>query len=90
MSLADIEELADVRVIERRDGVGFAFETRAAVRIARKFFAQDLDGDDAIEPGVAGFVDLTHAPGANQGEDFVCAESGAGREGHAVVAVAGL
>ena len=38
---------------------------------------QDLDRDDAIEPRVAGLVDLAHAAGAEGGEDFVRAEADA-------------
>ncbi len=41
---------------------------------------QHLDGDRAIEAGVAGFVHLAHAAFANSGEDFIRAEPNAGGE----------
>jgi len=36
----------------------------------RKNFQRDI----ALEPGIPRPVDLSHAAGANQGRDFVCAE----------------
>ena len=39
----------DVRMIERREDLCFATETREAVRIVRDVRQQDLDGDVAIE-----------------------------------------
>ena len=41
-----------------------------------------LDGDSAVQAGVTGFVDLTHASRAEGGLDLVGAERGAGLEGH--------
>ena len=43
---------ADVRVIELRDGPGFALEPIAKLRIGRQGFRQDFEGDGAIEPRV--------------------------------------
>ena len=57
-------------MIQAGDRVGLALE--AFVERGQPF----LDGDDAIEPGVARFVDLTHAAGANRREDFVGTEPG--------------
>ena len=79
---ADVVERADVRVRERGDRAGLALEAHAAVRIGAQFGGEDLDGDRAVEAGVAGLVDLTHAARPNGGEDLVRAEAGAGGEGH--------
>ena len=43
---------------------------------------EDLDGDGAVEAGVAGLVHLTHAALADLGGDLVRAERGAGLERH--------
>ena len=51
-------------MIERREQTRFASEARAALRIGREVLGQDLDRDVAIEPGVAGAIDLAHAAGA--------------------------
>ena len=46
-------------------------EARAAIRVVAQFRAEDLDRDRAVEAGVAGPVNLSHAPGADQPEDLV-------------------
>ena len=63
-SLADVVERADVRMAQLRDRLRFALEPccpRDRPRDAR----QDLDGDRAIQAGVARLVDLAHAAGAD-------------------------
>ena len=57
----------------------------AELRINSEGFEKDLDGDDAVEPRVTGFVNFFQAAGPQGGEDFVRAEAGAGREGQSVV-----
>ena len=81
-SLADVVERADVRVRERGDGPGLALEARAALRVGGEFSWEDLDGDRAVEAGVASLVNLSHAPGADQAEDFVRAEPRARSQRH--------
>ena len=66
---------------ERGDGLRFALEARAAIRIAGNAGRQDLDRDVAIEPRVARAVDLAHAAGADRGDHLIRPESGAGRHG---------
>ena len=80
--VADIVERADVRMAQARNGLGFAVETLARLRIARKMRGQNLDGDDAVKPRIARPVDLAHASGADRRDDLVRAEPGCGREGH--------
>ena len=58
VGFADVVDAADVRMLERRDGARLALEARAEVRVAGDFGREDLDRDAAIEPCVAGFVDL--------------------------------
>ena len=73
--LADVVQRADVRVGELRDGARFQVEARAELRIGRQRLGQDFHRDEPIEPGVAGFVDLAHAAGAERAEDFVRSET---------------
>ncbi len=70
---ADVVEGADVRVIEAGDGLCFALEALCESDIA------DFDGDDAFEPGVAGFVDFAHASCSEQGDDLVWPQPRVGR-----------
>src|SRR5579863_2452487 len=74
----DIVDLADVGMIERRDGVSFLLETRRVLAL------QALDADDAIEARVARLVDLSHAARPDGREDFVRAEFVAGRQNQAL------
>ena len=77
--LADVVERADVRMLEARDVPRFALEPLAPARHRRPDAGrQHLDGDEAIEPRVARLVDLAHAAFADEGEDLVGTEPGAG------------
>ncbi len=66
----DVVELADIRVVEGGNGASFAFEAFG------ESFGHDFDGDGAIETGVAGFVHLAHAAGADERDDFVRSQTG--------------
>ena len=83
----DVVQRADVRMVERRDGARFALEALAELGIGGECVGQDLDRDDAIEPRVARLVDLAHAAGADEREDFVGAEAGAGGQSHGLLAL---
>ena len=48
------------------------------IRVCGDMLREDLDGDGAVQAGVASFVDLTHAAFAEGGLDLVRAEGGAG------------
>ena len=69
-------------MIERRDGAGFPFESFSAVGVGRKLRGQDLDGDEAIEPGVPRFIHFAHAAAAEEVQDFVRPETRSGYERH--------
>ena len=66
---------------ELRDHARFALEALGEIRVGRQRREQHLDGDRSVEPRVAGLVDLAHTAGAERGDDFVDAETGAGGEG---------
>ena len=67
-----------MRVVQRRDGSGFAIEPLAQIGIGGDVRGQDLDGDRAIEAGIARLVDLAHAAGANCAYDLIRPETRAG------------
>src|SRR2546426_10046245 len=50
--------LANMRMVERSDAPGFALESFAELLI------RSFDGNDAIEPGVAGSVHFSHSASA--------------------------
>jgi hypothetical protein len=80
--VSDVEQGADVGVVEAGDGLGFALETGADIRVARQPGRQDLDGDVAPEAGVACAIDLAHSARAQRGKDLVGTKTGAGGERH--------
>jgi hypothetical protein len=79
--LFETEDLRDVRVIQRREGLGLTLETGHAIRVGRERFWQNLDGDDAIEARIAGSVHLAHPACADGRGDLVDAETGTGGKG---------
>ena len=56
----DVVQLTDVRMVQGRDRPRFVFESAQAIRVMGHRRGENLDGDVAIEPRVAGAVDLAH------------------------------
>ncbi len=61
----DVEQRADIRMVERGRGPGFALEALEGDRILRELHRKEFDGDLPAEPRVLGPVDDTHAAFAN-------------------------
>jgi hypothetical protein len=75
-------DLGDVRVIERREHPGFAFEAGEPIRVGGERLWQGLDRHLSAELRVEGAVDFAHAALSQRCEDFVGTQAGAGEEGH--------
>src|ERR1700676_1641755 len=73
---ADVVNLADIRMIERGDGFGFALEA------LRELGGGNLDSYVAIQARIARAVDLAHAARADGRENLIGAQVVAGGEGH--------
>jgi hypothetical protein len=56
----DVVQLADVRMVQGRDRARFVFESTQPIRVMGHRRRENLNGDCAIKPRVAGFVDLAH------------------------------
>ena len=69
--VADIMENADIGMIQAGYGFGFAFEALSGLGVRGQVVGQDLDCDLAVEAGVAGTVNFSHATGAERRDDFV-------------------
>jgi hypothetical protein len=69
--LADVVDRANVRMIQRRRGLGFAPETLKRLPILRQILRKKLEGHKAAEAGVLGLVDDAHASAAEFFEDAV-------------------
>ena len=71
-----------MRMIQCSDCTGFTFEALTNVGVCSDVRGQDLDGNRAIEAGVARLVDLAHATGPDGRVDLIRAEANAGEKRH--------
>ena len=67
---------------ERGQCLGFPHEPAQCLRILRKVFGQDLDGDIALQPGIPRTVHLPHPTRAKGREDFIRSQAGSGSKCH--------
>jgi hypothetical protein len=67
----NVEDGADVGVVEGGGGFGLAREPLAEKRFLAPFNGQKLEGDSAIEAGVSSAIDDAHAAATELFEDLV-------------------
>jgi hypothetical protein len=77
--MPDVIERADVRMIQRGNGMGLAVKAFAELRVAGHVRRQDFDRDRAIETGIPRFVDFAHPAGAERRDDFIRTQTRAAR-----------
>ena len=58
LAKVDVVEGADVRMIQARNGARLLLEALAELGMLRKMLGEHFDGDDTIEAGVVGFINL--------------------------------
>ena len=75
----------DVRMIQVGENLGFELEPVEAIWIVCERLGEDLNRDLAVQLGIGGLIDLSHAPLADEGGHVVMADSGADCEGHRVL-----
>jgi len=85
---AEVEDREDIGMREGGDRFCLALEPRQRVRIGGDRRWKNLDRHVAIELPIPGAVDLAHPTRAERREDFVGAETRAGRECHSFSATA--
>ena len=86
MGLTAVFEPVDggnMRMVERGEDLRLALEADEAIAIEREHGRYDLQRDVATKFRVACAIHLTHAAGAEGGEDLVRAEASPGGQGHA-------
>ncbi len=69
--LSDVVNGADVGMIERGGGLGFALKTGEGLGIAGHVFGQEFQGDKTMEAGVLGLVNHAHASATEFLDDAV-------------------
>ena len=84
--MADVVERADMRMVQARNGLRFALETFAQLRIVGKMSGKNLDCDDAVEAGIARAVHLAHTARTERSDDFVGPQASPSRESHKMLA----
>jgi hypothetical protein len=57
---ADVEQYADIRMLQAGDGAGLAFEASAQIVPVGDELREDFDGDGAVEPRIARLVHFAH------------------------------
>ena len=72
---ADVEQAADVRMIEARDGLGLKCEACAKVRVTREFRREHLHGDLSVEARITRLIHRAHAASAERSDDLVGTET---------------
>ena len=74
----DVVERGDMRMSQRRNRPRLALEPGSRFGLIRQVIDQDLDRDGSIESRIVGLEDLSHSPGADERQDLVVAQAGAG------------
>ena len=69
-------------MIERGEQPRFTLEALESIGIARKRLRKYLQGDVALELGVARAINLPHAPSAKGPEDLIGTEASTDHEAH--------
>ena len=72
--LSNLVNRADIGVIECRGSLRFTLEPFQGLSVLGEFFRQEFQGDGALELGVLGLIDHTHAPAAQLLQDAVVGE----------------
>ena len=76
VGLTDFVKRNDVRMLKARDELGFGLKAGDIGRRSDRAAENHLEGDDAIETNLAGFVNHAHAAAAELFEQLVVAEDG--------------
>ena len=74
----------DVRMIQRRQRLGFPVEARQTFGIARQSGGHHLDGDLAVEPRILSAIHLAHAARAQRRQNRIGPQPDPGRQRHDV------
>ncbi len=69
--LADFVDGADVGVVQRGSGAGFAAKAFESLRILRNVFGEEFERDKATEGGVFGLVNNAHPAAAQFFDDAI-------------------
>ncbi len=69
--VTSVVQCADVRMVQAGDRLCFALEALAQFSAVGEMSGKNLNGDNSIEAGITGFINLAHSARTDSGEDFV-------------------
>src|ERR1700680_3084752 len=72
-------------MIQAGNGPSLALEPLPQFGAISKMRRQNLDGDDSVEAGIFGAVNLSHPARTHGGGDFVWPQAVSGEEGHGLL-----
>ena len=78
VGFADLVNDGDVRMLDRRGGLGLLDEAPAPIAVVRQVVGQDLERDIAVQPRVGGAIDHAHPAAADFFGNPIVAERAAG------------
>ena len=81
-AVLDAVDVGNVRMIERRENLGFTLEPHQALRIGGHAGGQHLDRNVALQARIAGAIHLTHPTRADRRFDAIGADARARRQRH--------
>ena len=84
-ALFEAVDRRDVRMVQRRERLGFPLKAREPLGVLGERIGQDLDRHLAAEAGVCGAIDRAHPALADLRGDVIDAEARAGSEGQTAV-----
>jgi hypothetical protein len=79
---AHLKDRENVGMAQSGGGFGLDLEALQSIRFGGDKLGENFDGDVAIQPGIAGAVDLAHTAGAERCENFILAKLGARDQRH--------
>ena len=82
--LLEAVDLRDVRMVQRRERLGFTLESCQTLRVLCERLREYLDGDWPTELRICRPVDLAHPAHADLGDDFIRADASPRSQSHEI------
>src|SRR5580692_9856523 len=80
--MADVVQSANVGMRQLGDRPRFILQALPQIRVLRKVFGQDFDGDGSVESRILRSIHFAHPASRQRCDDFVGAKPGTRRKGH--------
>jgi hypothetical protein len=85
---ADVENLDDIRMVERRGDASLLEKSPHALMVVRTGMSEHLQRDIAVQPKIGRAIDVTHPTARQQADDAIGPDEGVGAERSLVCEIA--